>query len=257
MIVLVVVLVLEQFCALFRSLQCLFSPLVSNCLVIFAKAPRLGTVKTRLQTTLPAGRVRKLYIAFVRDTLEMGRRVRKVDCRVIAFTPHDGEGLLRKAIGQDANGFEFVPQEGRDLGERLRNAFAHSFQQGARRTVIIGSDSPSLPARLVEEAFAALAQNDLVLGPSTDGGYYLIGFRLQGSGFTVRILDGIEWSTERVLEQTVAAARKAKLKTHLLTPWYDVDDAVTLRFLKTHLDALAACGAIVLPTHSLKMLHAM
>lgn len=227
---------------------------MNQALLIFAKSPRLGTVKTRLQAAHSAAQVRRLYVAFLRDTLEMARRVRGVDRRVIAFTPHDGEALLRRTLGQRAKGFEFVPQHGNDLGERMRHAFLESFQQGARRTVIIGTDSPSLPARLVEEAFAALACCDLVLGPSMDGGYYLIGFRVQRSAFRVRFLDDVEWSTERVLEQTVAKAKRAKLKIHLLAPWYDVDDATSLRFLRTHLNALATSGSRELAINSWRAL---
>jgi|ERR1051326_4201909 rSAM/selenodomain-associated transferase 1 len=231
-------------------------PSVSNALIIFAKAPRLGTVKTRLQSMLPAKTVRTLYIAFVRDTLAMVQRVRDVQRTIIAFTPADGAPLFRRAIGRAADGFEFIPQAGRDLGERMRHAFTQSAAEGSKRTVIIGTDSPSLPPRSVEEAFAVLARNDLVLGPSTDGGYYLIGVRRQRSEVRMRFLtSGIEWSTDRVLEQTVIAARRAKLKIRLLAPWYDVDDETSLQFLRTHLKALAACGSPELSQHSWRVLR--
>ncbi len=229
---------------------------MSNALVLFAKAPRLGAVKTRLHAVLSQERVRRLYVAFLNDTLAMARRVRRVKRRIIAFTPADGERLLRHSIGRDARGFEFVPQHGHDLGERMRRAFETSFAAGASKTVIIGTDSPTLPARLIEQAFVALARNDLVLGPSMDGGYYLIGLRVPGSGFRVEnLVQGVEWSTERVLERTVRAARRTKLRTCLLDPWYDVDDAASLKFLRTHLEAMAASGSREVPQHTWRALR--
>lgn len=230
---------------------------MSCALILFAKAPRLGGVKTRLETALSAKRVRRLYVAFVMDTLAMARRVRGVQRRVIAFTPSNGEQLLRRAIGRQASGFEFLPQQGDDLGERMRRAFWESFQHGAKRTVIIGTDSPTLPARLVEEAFAALLRDDVVLGPSTDGGYCLIGANRDRSAVIHRVHRDIAWSTERVFEQTIAAARRARLKVHLLAPWYDVDEASSLPFLKAHLSALAASGVKELPRHTYRALRGL
>jgi rSAM/selenodomain-associated transferase 1 len=225
-------------------------------LILFAKAPRLGTVKTRLQETLPARRVRELYLAFLRDTLALARRVRGLERRVVAFTPADGEPMLRRMLGQDARGFEFRPQHHGNLGARMGSAFAQSFEAGAARVVIIGSDSPTLPTRMIEEAFAALENADLVLGPTTDGGYYLIGSRQPRLPGGLQFLAGpIEWSTARVFEQTVRAARRRRLKLALLAPWYDVDDAAGLAVLRRHLRALAACGASNLPIHTLRSLR--
>jgi hypothetical protein len=225
---------------------------VSNTLILFAKAPRLGTVKTRLHGALSKPRVRQLYVAFLKDTLALASRVREVRRRVIAFTPTDGEQSLRKAIGSCARGFEFIPQSGGDLGERMR----HAFETQTGRTVILGTDSPTLPARLVEDAFAALRRNDLVLGASTDGGYYLIGLSVPDSGFRVaKLFRGVRWSTERVLEQTIANARRARLKLHLLDPWYDVDDPASLRFLRTHVQTLTACASKEVPKYTWRVLR--
>jgi len=229
-----------------------------NHLVLFAKAPRLGQVKTRLLSVLSPLRVRSLYIAFLRDSVATARRVSGVHRFAIAFAPADGERLLRQELGRMARGWSFLPQRGGDLGERMRRAFVENFQQGAKRIVILGADSPTLPARLVENAFAALQTADVVLGPSTDGGFYLIGVRrLKAEGRMSFLERGIEWSTERVLEQTIAAARRAKLKLHLLDPWYDVDDAASLRFLRTHLCALAACRSGEFPKHTWRALSKM
>lgn len=186
----------------------------------------------------PPGEVRRLYVAFLFDTLRLSRRVRGIDARAVAFTPEDGAPLLRRVLGSQAHGFSFVKQHGHDLGVRLRNALAAGFRNGAGRVVIIGTDSPSLPPRLIEEAFESLDGADVVLGPTTDGGYYLIGVRMPGSTGRLAFLDvGIEWSTGRVLRQTIAAASRAKLRTQLLAPWYDVDEPGDVRFLQTHLAA--------------------
>ena len=116
--------------------------------------------------------------------------------------------------------FRCAIQEGNNLGDRMGAAFARAFASGARRVVTFGSDSPTLPPAIPGPAFRALADCDLVVGPAEDGGYYLIGCRR----FDPRLFQGVEWSTPRTCEQTLANAARLEYKTTLLERWFDLDD---------------------------------
>lgn len=231
---------------------------MDSALIIFAKSPRLGAVKTRLQSELSANKIRRLYIAFLHDTLSAALQARAARRRVIAFTPRDGKDSLHRAIGRVAAEFDFVPQREGDLGIRMEHAFSESFARRATRTVIIGTDSPSLPSSYVEDAFAALKRNDLVLGPSMDGGFYLVGIRRAAACRALalkRLFHRVDWSTNRVLQQTIRNAKRDRLRIHLLPPWYDVDDADSLRFLRVHIDALIASGIKDVAPHTARLLQ--
>lgn len=118
------------------------------------------------------------------------------------------------------SGFRWAVQEGVSLGDRMGAAFARAFAAGARRAVIFGSDSPTLPPAIPRQAFRVLADCDLVVGPAEDGGYYLIGCRR----FDPRLFQGVEWSTPRTCEQTLANASRMGYATALLERWFDLDD---------------------------------
>ncbi|MHC4738892.1 MAG: TIGR04282 family arsenosugar biosynthesis glycosyltransferase, partial [Planctomycetota bacterium] len=120
-------------------------------------------------------------------------------------------------------------QSGKDLGERMKNAFLRTFGNNFTRVIIIGSDSPDLPADYINLAFSALLTHDVVIGPSDDGGYYLIGFCKKA--FLPGALEGIGWSGESVCEQTIRILRKYKRKVYLLPQWYDVDTVADLKLL--------------------------
>jgi rSAM/selenodomain-associated transferase 1 len=130
--------------------------------------------------------------------------------------------------------FGLIPQGEGDLGDRLSRVFKWSIQEGFSRTVVLGSDAPSLPNEFVNRAFQLLKKNDLVLGPAWDGGYYLIGLK----GPFIPLFKGISWSTRKTLLQTLLKAKKLKKKVEILSPWYDVDSYGGLRFLS--LDFLCA-----------------
>ena len=118
----------------------------------------------------------------------------------------------------------------------MRSAFADRFEEGYKKVVIIGSDSPSLPGCYIDKAFAA--NKDLVLGPSTDGGYYLIAM----TGKVFEVFAGVAWGTEKVLEETLKKVKDANISLELLPVWYDVDLPEDLAFLKTHLALIAHSG---------------
>lgn len=198
----------------------------TKAIVLFARDPGVGQVKTRLHPFLDHELIFELYTHFLRDSIGKIGRVKSVD-RFIGVYPSDSSGFFSRQVE------EFFPeifiQEGKDLGERMARAFQERFAEGYERVAIIGSDSPSLPVAYIEQALNS--NKDLIIGPSTDGGYYLIGM----SGKLVDVFEGVAWGSDRVLAQTLERVRKSACSLELLPPWYDVDRPEDLKFLKTHL----------------------
>jgi rSAM/selenodomain-associated transferase 1 len=188
-------------------------------LAVMAKRPHAGEVKTRLCPPLTPDEAAELARCFLLDTLDRIRRVPDIE-RFLAFAPPDAERFFRSQAG---GAFSLLPQQGSDLGERLADVSEALLAAGYPAVTIVGTDSPTLPDGVLHEAHAVLGRDgaDLVLGPTEDGGYYLIGLRRPS-----RVLfEGIAWSTEAVLRQTLAKAEAAGLRTHILPAWYDVDVA--------------------------------
>jgi rSAM/selenodomain-associated transferase 1 len=187
-----------------------------RCLVIFVRFPGQGQVKSRLAKDLGAEAATNLYRCFVEDLLE---RFSKEAYRVrIAFYPAEKEREMREMLGDE---FSYIPQMGEDLGERMKLAFLRCFREGAQSVVLIGSDIPDLPARIVDEAFHALDKYGAVIGPSVDGGYYLIGF--QRDAFKGDVFSGLPWGTERVFQETTNILHIAGSLVHVLPSWRDID----------------------------------
>lgn len=192
-------------------------------LLIFVKYPEPGKVKTRLAATIGAELAAQLYQEFVRQTFELTLQS-QVAARFVTFTPVDKEPELKKLF---PGPWQWFPQENSpNLGVRIQRAIQHVQQQGYSQVITIGTDSPSLPAEYLDQAAAALMQHDLVLGPATDGGYYLIGLK---NNAPVELFSGIDWSTEHVLRQTLQRAGQLRLSVQQLPIWYDVDDIATLQ----------------------------
>jgi rSAM/selenodomain-associated transferase 1 len=210
---------------------------------VFAKWPRPGAVKTRMGG--PAEWGARVARAFLLDTLAVlvgvgGRRV-------IVFTP----GEARDDFAALAGGYELEPQAEGDLGRRLERFIGGQLASGARRVVVVGSDSPTLPIVYVEEAFDLLERVDVVLGPATDGGYYLLGC---GSRLPP-IFDGVAWSSDRVLAQTVARLSDPAWRLAVLPPWYDVDTPQDWAMLQGHVAALRRAGPGPGIPHTLALLE--
>jgi len=204
-----------------------------NALVLFARDPVPGKVKTRLGPLLDAETICNLYTRFLDDSLDKLRRVNEADGFVGVY-PALETGYFNHP-GDLASVSVFV-QQGEDLGERMRNAFVEGFARGYRRVVIVGSDSPSLPVEYIRMAFRS--EKDVVLGPATDGGYYLIGMK----GRMVEVFDGIEWGGDRVLSDTLVRIKAAGVGIEALPVWYDVDRPEDLKFLHSHLNLLRLAG---------------
>jgi rSAM/selenodomain-associated transferase 1 len=211
---------------------------METCCILFVKEPRPGSVKTRLTPPLSPQQAATLYAAFVADTAAtVGRSAAAL--KVVAFTPTAARDSISRLL-EKPDDFQFWPQEEGDLGERLNAALRKSFEIGCGRAVIVGSDSPSLPPASIDDGLKRLVESDVVIGPSTDGGFYLVGRRGGDDMF-----EGVEWSTGRVLEQTLKRLGRRSLS--LLPPWYDVDTAAEAAFLKIHLAAFHRAGIQTAP----------
>ncbi len=200
-------------------------------LMIFAKAPEPGRVKTRTQ--LPPEQAAMLHTAFVRDVVARHRREDR-ETTLWVGSPHP----LWAELGVPTRA-----QPSGDLGHRMTVAFEETLE-GDARVVILGTDSPSLPPRLVDAAFEALEEVPVVIGPACDGGYYLLGLR----GGVPPIFEGPEWGGSEVLASTLDLLDRPY---RLLEFWYDVDRPADLRLLRAHMTALGEDA----PEHSRKALE--
>ena len=195
----------------------------TNALLVVAKRPAPGRTKTRLTPPLSPEQAAALYECFLRDTLDLVRRLPDV-APAIAYLPAE-ERAYFEALAPD---FELVLQEGTDLGERLDSALTRLLAAGYQHVAIMNSDGPTLPLACLTGAFDALAGGaDVVLGPCDDGGYYLIGLKQPAP----RLLREVRMSTPDVLADTLAIAAEEGLTVELLPTWYDVDDAESLERL--------------------------
>jgi hypothetical protein len=206
---------------------------VSTCVLLFAKAPEPGKVKTRLLGSCAPEEAAALYRGFLLDSAAL-LRASGARLKVVACEPAEAQRELAALLGEGE--LVFVPQPQTGLGERLARLFAWAFGQGMERVLALGSDSPSLPLACIDEALALLEEREVVIGPSTDGGYYLIGLRRP----TPELFAGIAWSTGQVLAQTLD--RLGGRSLGLLPMWYDVDTPQDAGLLKVHLEALARAG---------------
>jgi len=209
-------------------------------LIVFAKAPEPGRVKTRL--CWPPEQAAQLHRAFVLDVLERHRR--------------PGRAVSLWRAGDTAHSFWSsltVPQvdqpEG-NLGAKLRAAFTAGLKDGDA-VVIVGTDSPTLPPKLVDDAFRALESAPVVVGPACDGGYYLIGMR---GGLAPVFPEEMPWGTEHVFHLTLELLEASGIHHEILDFWYDVDRPADLLLLKNHLPVLARTG-IPIPERSVQCLR--
>lgn len=201
---------------------------MNEALLIFARYPRLGRVKTRLAPALPPAESLRLYTAFLLDTVErtagldVARRLFLADC-----SESEAKSLLEPLRPAACPQVDF--QRGADLGDRMWNAYRSVGL--SNRVVFIGSDSPTLPLSYVCEAFRQLRELPVAIGPGEDGGYYLLGL----SEPRRELFYGVDWGTERVLGQTLE--RLSEGDYALLPPWRDVDTPEDLLALKRDLDS--------------------
>jgi rSAM/selenodomain-associated transferase 1 len=190
-----------------------------SCILFFVKYPTVGQVKSRLAAGIGDKRACWLYRQFVVDLLDMLGSIN--GDIVICFDPFENVKKYEDWIGKD---FRYVEQEGNDIGERMSNSLRQAFDTGYCQAIVIGSDSPDLPAIYIEQAFAQLDNNDAVIGPASDGGYYLIGFNAES--FAPEVFEGIAWSSGCEFDETMKVlSAKQDYSTYALDMWHDVDVA--------------------------------
>jgi uncharacterized protein len=190
-------------------------------LIIYAKVPRSGQVKTRIAAEIGNGRAAEIYRAMLSGFLARLRGLRRRWHVEIHFTPADQEQLL---VPEVPPGIQRIPQVEGDLGARLKHSFATAFQASRDPVVIIGTDSPDLPVKFLQEALDQLASHDVVVGPAKDGGYYLIGLRSPMPA----LFDGIPWSGPEVAKTTLQKVRELGKTCYTTPEWSDVDTLADL-----------------------------
>jgi uncharacterized protein len=200
-----------------------------RALLIVGKAPQPGRTKTRLVPPLSPEAAAELYRGFLLDCVSLGLDLGWE--RVSVVHPAGAHQSLADLLPAQVS---LVEQSGHGLGDALSSAFERHLAEGFRRVVLISSDNPTLPLEPIREACDALDDHDLSIGPTTDGGYYLIGLRSAHLG----VFENIDWSTPRVYAQTLARARELGLRVQAVREWYDVDEPSDLERLRHDLVAL-------------------
>lgn len=203
-------------------------------LVIFAKAPVPGKVKTRMSPPLSPVRAAAIQDASLRDVVERARGV-AADLRICYA---DDVGAAAWFLETFAD-LEVLPQGTGGLGRRLSRIFESGFDSGLSRLAVIGSDSPTLPPEELDAAFEALGTADVVVGPASDGGYYLVGLHARAWPRARRLFRDVPWSTNAVFAATTTGAAAAGLELRVLRTWYDIDRFSDLRLAR----ADAAAGS--------------
>jgi len=193
--------------------------LKAEAFILFLKYPELGAVKTRLARVMGNDLTYELYSCFLADIAAMAGEVNAETVMVYAG-PDD-------AVFPGLPSARLIRQRGSNIGARMYHAFLDVFALGFNRAVLIGSDCPDLPARLVNGAFEKLAAADVVLGPGTDGGYYLIG--CNRDTLCASMFSGIPWSTDAVFTETLKRAARAGIVCAQLEPWSDIDEMDDLK----------------------------
>jgi rSAM/selenodomain-associated transferase 1 len=212
-----------------------FGPWGGPLLAVFAKRPSTGKAKTRLAQATSADWALAAAQAMLEDSLD---RFATIDldnptARQIVYAPADATEYFAKL----SNGrFELALQTDGDLGNRLRSFFDQS-QEHYKNTIVVGTDSPTLPIQYVADAIRALKTHDLVIGPAFDGGFYLLGMAEK----RLRPFHGIAWSTSRVLDQMLDQVGSFA-KVAILAPWYDIDTADDWAMMRGHTKAMRRAG---------------
>jgi len=185
---------------------------MKEALLIFAKNIQYGKVKTRLAATIGNEQALFIYRQLIAHTVSITNKL-SID-KIIFYS----DSIVEKDEWEN-NIYQKKLQSGNDLGERMKNAFKSSFTGGYQKIIIIGTDCFDLNETIIEKGFGSLKDNDVVIGPATDGGYYLLGIKK----FHREIFENIDWSTDKVLKQTIAIANQLNLSVFMLPELSDID----------------------------------
>lgn len=201
---------------------------MDTALLIFAKVPRPGAVKTRLTPVLTPSEAARLYTAFLRDTLRQSQRLSGVAVRLYLAPP-----LPDQEIAGVPTEVSLHEQKGDGLGNRMKRAFREAFQDGYERALVMGSDHPTLPLSFLRQADRALrVPQSICVGPTEDGGFYLLGM----SAFYPQLFDDMTYSHSRVFSDTLARAEQTEARLTVLPQWYDVDRPADLDRMMSDLE---------------------
>lgn len=206
---------------------------MNRALILFTRVPIPGKTKTRLMPFLSGEECAQLHTCFVKDIYEKAKQV-EADLFVF-YTPKDEKELLKSVVDSEA---VYLPQYGDDLGERMKNAIGIAFRMGYDRVILIGTDIPQIHPETLRNAFDNLEEKDIVIHPTFDGGYYLIGMKQE--------YDSI-WKIERygtntVIYDTLQHMRNERLSTAVGQMYYDVDDKDDLLHLYHDIEKGAICN---------------
>ena len=203
----------------------------TQALAIFCKTPERGFVKTRLAASVGEQKALEIYLDLLKITDEETRLFSSSRYLFLTSAVEDSIEKMRSTLQEQdlftASKTSYTTQQGEDLGQRMSTAFENLFKKH-RSVVLIGCDLPDLTSALISNAFDALQSNDVVIGPSCDGGYYLIGLNKETSD----LFKEISWSTEKVLNQTLEKAERLSLKVQLLDRLRDIDTLEDLHLSK-------------------------
>lgn len=190
----------------------------NNHTLFFVKYPQAGQVKTRLAHDIGSKAAVDLYRCFVLNILDT---LKKVCTKVwICYWPWDCRIKFSRWLGDS---YEYIPQNGEDLGQRIQSCFRQVFLKGAKRTLVLGSDIPDITERTITIAFNQLETHDVVIGPTYDGGYYLIGFRQET--FIPQVFDNMAWSRPDVYGKTMDIIKNDTNSIFILEKLHDIDTA--------------------------------
>ena len=200
---------------------------MKRSIIIMAKVPVAGKVKTRLEPHFSPDWCAALAEAFLQDAVGKAKKV--CENVILAYSPAEEINALKKILPFQSI---YLEQTGRDLGEKMFNAFKFAFEQNSDSVVMIGTDSPTVPADFIEQAFAFLElETEVVLGGAEDGGFYLIGLR----ALREEIFENVGWSSPKVFEQVYRNIMNLNLHLREVPSWYDVDTKGDLEKLREEL----------------------
>lgn len=220
-----------------------------NVICVFAKCPRPGMVKRRLENVLGQKNAAFLARAFLMDIISTSLKVRNADVAIAHWPPDtekDFEEIIylfsreekSKRIRQRLSEISLIPQFGEDLGERMANAAGNLFAAGARKVLIVGADVPHIHPSIFQAAMALLNKKQVVLGPTFDGGYYMIGMRNP----VPEVFNGISWGSSSVYRKTTEILDSKDIDWQELELSYDVDTPENLEQLYMEIDTLRLTG---------------
>ena len=193
------------------------------CILFFVKYPEKGKVKSRLSKKLNQNFTVDLYKMFVEDLLITLNKTEYN--KIVCYYPETYIEKFKNWLGKNYN---FYPQHGKNLGQRMKSCFEFAFNKDFEKVIVIGSDSPDLSHNIFKKAFSSLNENDSVIGPTYDGGYYLLGFKK--NRYSPNVFEKINWGTKTVFKETMNKLKNEYLKTEVMSYWRDIDTLDDLKY---------------------------